>query len=117
MRFHTGLAFAGSLLALALGACSSSSADDGVPSANGGTATPSTSSTAGNGDAQKYAQCIRDNGVPDFPDPDANGNFSGGLIEGLDRADLQKAMEACQALAPQRLQNAGKQMTPEQVEK
>ncbi len=23
----------------------------------------------------KFAQCMRDNGVPDFPDPDANGNF------------------------------------------
>jgi hypothetical protein len=39
----------------------------------------SASATAGSTRAQAalaYAQCMRSHGVPDFPDPDANGNFN-----------------------------------------
>jgi hypothetical protein len=47
-----------------------------------------------------YAQCMRDNGVPDFPDPDANGEFSGAGHEQQDDPKFRAAQEKCRALAP-----------------
>ena len=32
---------------------------------------------------RRYSQCMRDNGVPDFPDPDANGQLRGSGVESL----------------------------------
>jgi hypothetical protein len=68
--------------------------------------------TANEGDIEEqmleFAQCMRDNGVPDFPDPQVNGD--GGIIMGgpggdgnadLDREAVEKAMEACEDLQPQ----------------
>lgn len=50
---------------------------------------------------RKLAQCIRENGFPDFPDPDANGNISPQSLN-LDRNDpkLQAAFTACQQYVP-----------------
>ena len=52
-----------------------------------------------------YAQCMRDSGYPEFPDPDADGGFSlrGGHGEGEhDQNDprFQAAEEACRDLRP-----------------
>ena len=49
--------------------------------------------------AVRFAQCIRDNGVPDFPDPDASGRFSGSVHDKDDPA-LRAALEKCRDLAP-----------------
>ena len=56
--------------------------------------------------ALEFAQCMRDNGVPDFPDPQVNGD--GGMIMGgpggagdFDQEAVEKAMEACEDLRPQ----------------
>lgn len=55
--------------------------------------------------ALEFAQCMRENGVPDFPDPQVDGD--GGMImggpgggEGIDPEAAEKAMEACEDLAP-----------------
>jgi hypothetical protein len=50
--------------------------------------------------ALAYAQCIRENGVPDFPDPDAQGNFRGAGHELQGDPKFQAALQACRALAP-----------------
>jgi hypothetical protein len=50
--------------------------------------------------ARAYAQCIRDNGVPDFPDPDANGELRGPAHEQQDNPKFQAAQEKCRNLAP-----------------
>jgi len=51
--------------------------------------------------ARAYAQCIRDNGVPDFPDPDANGSFRGaGHEQTQDNPKFKAAQEKCRSLAP-----------------
>jgi hypothetical protein len=50
--------------------------------------------------ALAYAQCIRDNGVPDFPDPDPNGRFSGLSHEQQSNPAFQAAQQACRTLAP-----------------
>src|SRR6266542_6556860 len=47
-----------------------------------------------------YAQCIRDNGVPDFPDPDANGQLRGPAHEQESNPRFQAAQEKCRNLAP-----------------
>ncbi|HZN71633.1 MAG TPA: hypothetical protein VFC00_08105 [Micromonosporaceae bacterium] len=55
---------------------------------------------------RQFAQCMRDNGVPDFPDPDPNaggiaimGGGPGGRLNPDDPA-VQKAMETCQDKLP-----------------
>jgi hypothetical protein len=67
-------------------ACGSSSSDD-------------TASAADQEQALQFAQCIRENGVPDFPDPDASGRFSEGDHDPDDPA-LRAAQEKCRDLAP-----------------
>jgi hypothetical protein len=61
-------------------------------------------------DKLKYAKCMRDNGVPSFPDPDANGGFA--LIQGSgidpNAPQFKKAEDACKKYQPENLQN----MTP-----
>lgn len=78
------------LLTVALAAC--------APAAGTGI------TTAGEEDAGiLYAQCMRDSGVPDFPDPGAEGQFSLGHGEGdHDPYDptLRAAMEECRDLRP-----------------
>jgi hypothetical protein len=61
-----------------------------------GTSTNSAAAEAG----RRYAQCMRDNGVPDFPDPDANGQFRGAGHELQNDPKFPAAMEKCRALAP-----------------
>src|SRR5262245_41680392 len=52
------------------------------------------------GQAIAYAQCMRANGVLDFPDPDANGQFRGLNHERQNNPKFQAAQQACRALAP-----------------
>ena len=92
-RFVTAAASGAALLgALALlTACGSSS--------SGGTA-PDARQTPAAEQARRYAQCIRDNGAPDFPDPDANGQFRGASHEQQANPKFQAALQACRNLAP-----------------
>jgi hypothetical protein len=68
-------------------ACGSSSNNDTAPA-------------AGQEKARRYAQCIRANGVPDFPDPDADGGFSGVGHEQEGNPKFKAAQEKCRDLAP-----------------
>ncbi len=56
--------------------------------------------------ALKFAQCVRENGIPDFPDPtvDQNGNlqlFGNGLgsLATADREKMRTAFQACSQYA------------------
>jgi len=90
------------LVALAMGAligagCSNESAETGNGSSGG-------SNTATNGDKTvKFADCMRENGVTDFPDPNASGDqeFVDG-IQSLDSSSAawKKAIGACKDLRP-----------------
>jgi hypothetical protein len=74
------------LLAVVLAACARP-ATTGVPAADG----------------RQYAQCMRDNGVPSFPDPGPDGQFAISHGEGgIDQDDptFRAAAEKCRALAP-----------------
>jgi len=50
----------------------------------------------------KYSQCMRDNGVPNFPDPkmEDGGGFSLSLPEGADNEKVDAAQEKCKANLP-----------------
>lgn len=48
----------------------------------------------------KLAQCVRENGVPNFPDPTAKGGFElRGISDGPDDPKLKAAMDTCRGLA------------------
>ncbi|MGD0559515.1 MAG: hypothetical protein ABSA93_31650 [Streptosporangiaceae bacterium] len=69
----------------------------------GGTPTGSAASpsaTTGSGKALAYSECIRSHGVPDFPDPSANGNVQISGNEGVSQSVMQAALQACSALQP-----------------
>jgi hypothetical protein len=81
--------------------CSNGSAENG----NTGTGTPSSSGSASGtknatdqNKAVKFAECIRGHGVPDFPDPNAKGQFIYGVS--VSAAVWQKAVDACRDLQP-----------------
>lgn len=49
-----------------------------------------------------FARCMRDNGVPDFPDPDADGKFPRSAEQGAhDNPKFQAASEKCRKDLPQ----------------
>jgi hypothetical protein len=69
---------------------------------------PKESESDGFQQALAYAQCIRANGVPTFPDPQRDGNritVSGG--QELNTPQGKKAAEACRDKEPQHDTNAG----------
>jgi hypothetical protein len=49
----------------------------------------------------RYARCVREHGVADFPDPDAEGNFRASAGSTDPRTpSFQRAMQACRQLDP-----------------
>jgi hypothetical protein len=51
---------------------------------------------------RQYAKCMRDNGVPNFPDPQPNGGLMVGPDSGVDPSDpkVKAAEEKCRQLLP-----------------
>jgi hypothetical protein len=47
----------------------------------------------------KFAQCMRAHGVPDFPDPNKNGGFSGTSTVNPSSPTFQKAQSTCMQLS------------------
>lgn len=99
-------------LSLVLVACASEP-DDGVATLAGASSSSPSASPSVDPEDQlaDFAQCMRDHGVEDFPDPqvDENGRITigggggGGAPEAGDLQELQDAMEACRDLLPQDL--------------
>lgn len=107
MRVKAGLV-AGLLLMVGLTGCGSSNDgdDSGVASVNG-SGKPSSSSSAGadtKSDQQKvleYAKCMRENGIPDFQDPEFKDGVPRMMLpEGVDMNTAKKASEACKQYMP-----------------
>jgi hypothetical protein len=106
-----------SLLFVGLAGCASS-ADTGVATAGGDKTTSSSAKPESEKEAAlKFARCMRENGVPDFPDPefDENGGISLSLPGGVDPTTVDAAQEKCKQYLP----NGGEpeQMSPEDLEK
>jgi hypothetical protein len=70
--------------------------------------------SSGREDAElAYAQCVRDHGYAEFPDPDPNGGFR--FLVNLENAPrFRTAIEACRDLAPEGMRDEG--VTAEQME-
>jgi hypothetical protein len=66
------------------------------PAENGGTG--STKSATSQEKGVKFAECMRNNGVADFPDPDPKGEFAYGVS--VTPAVFRKAVDACKDLQP-----------------
>lgn len=103
MRIKAGLAL-GLLLTLGLAGCGGSDGGEdggGVASAGG---TPSATTGAGGGKEAglKYSQCMRENGVENFPDPDVNdsGQVSYNVPDDIPDAVINEAEKKCQDLRP-----------------
>jgi hypothetical protein len=72
-------------------------------SASGGSTPPGSAPAAGEPDPLAYAQCMRDQGITNFPDPDSEGNLSiDGDTLGVDpqSPQFEAAEEACEYLNP-----------------
>lgn len=106
MRIRTGLVL-GLLLAVSVAGCGKPSADNKVASAGGQNTTTATSSAKADGlsnqeRALKFGQCMRDNGVSDFPDPKVtdDGGISMDAPTGADRQKVDAAMQKCKQYLP-----------------
>lgn len=98
------------LLALSVAACGDDDDGGGVASVDG-TASESASDDGGGGDgpedfeaeALAYSECMRDNGIEEFPDPElSEGRMGLSLPEGIDpeSEEFKAAEEACEDLQP-----------------
>ncbi|MGH9243476.1 MAG: hypothetical protein ACRD29_04010 [Acidimicrobiales bacterium] len=93
-------------LGLVVSACGGDDGGPGVAAIDSSTTTTA-DGRSGQGSsthAVTYSQCMRDNGVPGFPDPDSNGGLAidaGTLGVSPDSAQYQAAAEACADLLPQ----------------
>ena len=86
------------MLALIGAACSSAPADTAVDAGGGITDTAPDQ-------AVRFAECMRDNGVSGFPDPDASGELTvdaiaNGSSVDTSSAEFTLALEACKDLEP-----------------
>ena len=113
LRPLVALALAG-LIGLVSAGCGSKASSEtstagstGTASSASGTGTTSSTATASSGadkklskqeKAVKFAECMRANGVPHFPDPDPNRDFNFGVD--VPKEVFAKAVDACKALKP-----------------
>jgi hypothetical protein len=120
MRIRTALVL-GLLLALSAAGCGGGGGSgDEVATAGGKTPEPSASATTSGGDERDavlaYSKCMRENGLPDFPDPEVgeNGEFRMQLPQGYDKSKVEAAQEVCKKHMP----NGGEppKMDPERLE-
>src|SRR5579862_1136045 len=78
---------------------------------------PSSAATTPFGKAEAYSACMRNHGVPNFPDPvlTPSGDY-GFRTRGVDPKSpaFQSAGKACNALAPQGWGATGRQLSPAQ---
>jgi hypothetical protein len=113
MRIRTGLVL-GVLLAVTVAGCSRSNGSSGVATAHSGAAASSSATPDAMSDQEhmiRFAQCMRDNGVPDFPDP-KNGGMN--VPPGADPQKVAAAQEKCKKYLP----NGGqpRKMDPQSME-
>ncbi len=83
--------------------CGGAKKNNGIATAGGhGTASASTGGLSDQDKVVKFAQCMRENGVPNFPDPKVNagGGVSISAPDGADPTKVDAAMKKCQQYLP-----------------
>ena len=98
------------LVALITAGCSNAPAESG---------SAGTTNAANHEKAVKFAECMRDNGVREFPDPDASGSLTvdevvNGSSLDTESAAWKTAMAACKDLQPAGFTGGGKRTAEEQ---
>ena len=96
------------VITLLLAACSNGADDDGVASLGGGQAAGASPSPSMSEEeaAQAFAECMREQGIEDFPDPqvDEDGGIqfqAPGPDSSVDRGAMDEALQACEDLLPE----------------
>jgi hypothetical protein len=119
MRIRTGIVL-GLLLTLGVAGCQRSAGTGRVATAGKGGNATSSAKPDGQTDQErmlKFAQCVRDNGVPDFADPQVSGGggVSIGMPDGTDPKKADAAMQKCKQYMP----NGGEpqKLDPKDLEK
>jgi hypothetical protein len=108
-RGSVSLALAAAALALTVAGCGGSG--DSKSGSAGSNANPNLEK------AVKYAQCMRGNGVTNFPDPDKNGRFmipAGG--PNRNSPQFKKAQQACKSQEPPGIQDNPAERAQDQKE-
>jgi hypothetical protein len=95
LRSHVALTVALAAAMLGLTACGSSGGS--TPTAAGGSGA---SSPPGSTRLERFSQCMRSHGEPQFPDPTAQGKFALGPGLATNSPEFQAAQQACKAFAP-----------------
>jgi len=99
MNSDTGRRRAGVLAALVVTALLTAACGGSTPTGAGGSS--STGASSLHQEELAVAQCMRSHGVPDFPDPAANGNLHVSPNSlGVSSSVYQSALNACRHLAP-----------------
>jgi hypothetical protein len=80
------------------GTASNTSSADTPSTGTGTTSSGATTKLTAQEKAVKFAECMRANGVPHFPDPDPKGNSNFGVD--VSKEVFTKAVDACKALKP-----------------
>ncbi len=122
MRRILGLLAALAMVALIIAGCSDVSASTGSSDGNNTVATApavtgSDNTTSNREQAVKFAECMRSNGVKEFPDPNASGQLTiESIVNGssldTNSSTFKRAMSACKDLEPPGF--TGNKRSPEQ---
>jgi hypothetical protein len=106
---HRGFRRAGVLAALVVMALLTAACGGSTPTHAGGSSPTGTS--APHQEELAVAQCMRSHGVPDFPDPTANGDIPNVSADslGVSSSVYQSALNACRHLAPDATPSSGAQ--------
>jgi hypothetical protein len=75
----------------------------GASGGSSSTSTPAPAQTTRYEKTLAFSQCMRSHGVPEFPDPNANGAIALGSVAGqikLDSSQVQSALVICRHLLP-----------------
>jgi hypothetical protein len=105
MRVRTGLVL-GLLLTVSVAGCAGTHGGGGVATANGSGSKPTSSAQPGGlsdrESALKFAQCMRENDVPNFPDPKFSDGGGTGISvgDGTDPQKVDAAMKTCKKYLP-----------------
>jgi hypothetical protein len=102
MMRTTRLLALGLLLTLAATGCGKTPAGDRIASAGGTPAASASEAAAGDeGTPLKFAQCMREQGLSWFPDPEPDGGLRIKVPAGTDPATMDAAQEACRKWSPE----------------
>ena len=86
------------MVAVIFAGCSNGSVENGNAGTGSSAGTGSNKKVTARDKGVKFAECMRENGVPDFPDPDASGDFNLGVS--VSPEEWKKALRACKELQP-----------------